>query len=79
MIGHLAAFLHGLPLLCLFLSILLGTFIGRFHVKGVGFGTVVGTLIAGMAIGIVATRLYPTLKRALGFAQSCALFPELAA
>ena len=38
MIGHLAAFLHGLPLLCLFLSILLGTFIGRFHFKGVGFG-----------------------------------------
>ena len=63
MIGHLAAFLHSLPLLCLFLSILLGTFIGRFHVKGVGFGSVVGTLIAGMAIGILAKPELPDLLR----------------
>jgi putative transport protein len=62
-VGHLAEFLHSLPLLCLFLSILLGTFIGRFHVKGVGFGTVVGTLIAGMAIGIVAKPELPDLLR----------------
>ena len=62
-IGHLAEFLHSLPLLCLFLSILLGTFIGRFHVKGVGFGTVVGTLIAGMAIGIVAKPELPDVLR----------------
>jgi hypothetical protein len=51
---QIAAFLHGFPALCLFLSILLGAFIGRFHVKGVGFGGVVGTLIAGILIGIVA-------------------------
>ena len=63
MTGYLADFLHSLPLLCLFLSILLGTFIGRFHVKGVGFGTVVGTLIAGMAIGIVAKPELPDLLR----------------
>ena len=63
MIGYLAEFLHSLPLLCLFLSILLGTFIGRFHIKGVGFGTVVGTLIAGMAIGIVAKPELPDLLR----------------
>jgi hypothetical protein len=36
-------------------------------------------VVAELAIGIVATRLYPTLKRALGFAQSCSLIPELAA
>jgi putative transport protein len=61
--GQLAAFLHNLPTLCLFLSILLGTIIGRFHFKGVGFGSVVGTLIAGMAIGIVAKPELPELLR----------------
>ena len=60
---QLAAFLHGLPTLCLFLSIVLGTIVGRFHVKGVGFGSVVGTLIAGIAIGIVAEPQLPDLLR----------------
>ena len=41
---RLAEFLHGYPALCLFLSILFGTLIGRVHIKGVGFGNVVGTL-----------------------------------
>src|SRR5215471_7935459 len=59
----LADFLHQFPSLCLFLSILLGTIIGRFHVKGVGFGSVVGTLIAGIAIGIVAEPELPDLLR----------------
>ncbi len=36
-------------------------------------------VVAEIAVNIVATRLYPTLKRALGHAQSCALIPELAA
>src|SRR5262245_57127388 len=43
---HMSDFLHNQPALCLFLSIFLGTIIGRVHVKGVGFGSVVGTLIA---------------------------------
>ncbi|HMF93159.1 MAG TPA: TrkA C-terminal domain-containing protein [Vicinamibacterales bacterium] len=60
---HVAAFLHEFPALCLFLSILLGTIIGRFHVKGVGFGSVVGTLIAGIVIGIVAKPVLPELLR----------------
>src|SRR5262245_33677069 len=60
---QLAAFLHEFPALCLFLSILLGTIIGRFHVKGVGFGSVVGTLIAGIAIGILAKPELPELLR----------------
>src|SRR3954447_20072024 len=58
-----AAFLHGFPALCLFLSILLGSFIGRFHFKGVGFGAVVGTLIAGILIGILAKPELPDLLR----------------
>ena len=59
----LAAFLHDAPALCLFLSILLGSFIGRFHFKGVGFGAVVGTLIAGILIGIVANPELPDQLR----------------
>ncbi len=59
----LAAFLHDFPALCLFLSILLGSLIGRFHVKGVGFGSVVGTLIAGILIGILAEPELPDLLR----------------
>ena len=63
MIDQLAAFLHGSPALCLFLSILLGTIIGRYHVKGVGFGSVVGSLIAGIVIGILAKPDLPELLR----------------
>ena len=59
----LASFLHGFPALCLFLSILLGHVIGRFHVKGVGFGNVVGTLIVGIGIGILARPELPDLLR----------------
>jgi putative transport protein len=62
-IERLAAWLHEYPALCLFLSILLGTVIGRFHFKGVGFGSVVGTLIAGIAIGILARPELPELLR----------------
>src|SRR4030095_8919735 len=61
--AQLAEFLHEFPALCLFLSILLGTIIGRFHFKGVGFGSVVGTLIAGIAIGIVGKPELPDLLR----------------
>ena len=60
---HLADFLHGFPVLCLFLSILIGNIIGRFHFKGVGFGAVVGTLIAGIGIGILAKPDLPELLR----------------
>ena len=63
MIEPLARFLHDQPALCLFLSILGGTIIGRFHVKGVGFGSVVGTLIAGIGIGILAKPELPELLR----------------
>ena len=56
-------FLHNQPALCLFLSIFLGTIIGRVHVKGVGFGSVVGTLIAGILIGIMGRPELPELLR----------------
>ncbi|HUL73605.1 MAG TPA: TrkA C-terminal domain-containing protein [Vicinamibacterales bacterium] len=59
----LGAFLHESPALCLFLTILLGSIIGRFHVKGVGFGSVVGSLIAGILIGILAKPELPDLLR----------------
>jgi putative transport protein len=62
-IERLAAFLHDFPALCLFLSILLGSIIGRFHYRGVGFGSVVGALIAGIAIGILAKPELPELLR----------------
>ena len=60
---HFAAFLHEFPVLCLFLSILLGHMIGRWHFKGVGFGSVVGTLIAGIVIGVLAKPELPELLR----------------
>ena len=63
MIGQLAQFLHESPTLSLFLTILLGSTIGRFHFKGVGFGSVVGTLIAGILVGIVAEPELPELLR----------------
>jgi putative transport protein len=62
-VEQIAATLHKLPELSLFLSILLGHFIGRFHFKGVGFGAVVGTLIAGILIGILAKPQLPELLR----------------
>jgi putative transport protein len=62
-VAQLGAFLHDSPALCLFLSILLGGFIGRFHFKGVGFGSVVGTLLAGICVGIVAKPELPGLLR----------------
>lgn len=34
--------------------------------------------IAELAVAIAGVRIYPAIKRALGYAQSCTLFPELA-
>jgi len=62
-IASLAAFLQASPAFCLFLSILLGTLIGRVHIKGVGFGSVVGSLIAGIVVGIFAHPVLPELLR----------------
>ena len=63
MLQSASAFLHGLPVLCLFLSIVLGTILGGFHFKGVGLGSVVGTLVAGIVIGIFARPELPEMLR----------------
>lgn len=36
-------------------------------------------VVAELAVNILASKLYPTIKRALGFEKSCSLMPELAA
>jgi len=66
-IETIGSFLHGIPVLCLLLSILLGTVIGGVHIKGVGLGAVVGTLLAGLLIGIVARPELPEQMRWLFF------------
>lgn len=66
-IEAIGSFLHGMPVLCLLLSILLGTVIGRVHIKGVGLGAVVGTLLAGLVIGIIARPELPEQMRWLFF------------
>jgi putative transport protein len=60
---QIATLLHRYPELALFLSIVIGHFIGKVHFKGVGFGTVVGTLIAGIVIGIIGKPVLPDLLR----------------
>jgi putative transport protein len=66
-IETIGSFLQGIPVLCLLLSILLGTVIGGVHIKGVGLGAVVGTLLAGLVIGIVARPELPEQMRWLFF------------
>ncbi|MBR0870472.1 aspartate-alanine antiporter [Bradyrhizobium tropiciagri] len=51
------------PELALFLSVVLGYIIGSVHLKGIGLGKVVGTLIAGIIIGIFAKPVLPDLLR----------------
>lgn len=60
---QLGALLHQNPALCLFVSILIGTIIGRFHWKGVGLGSVVGTLVAAIVVGIIGRPELPDLLR----------------
>lgn len=47
----LAATLRAHPEIAVFLAIGLGYWIGRFSVRGVGFGPVTGSLIAGLLVG----------------------------
>jgi putative transport protein len=55
--------LHGKPELALFLTLVAGHFIGRIKIKGFGFGSIVGTLIAGIIIGIPSRPEYPDMVR----------------
>jgi len=55
--------LHDKPELPLFLTLVAGQFLGRIKIKGFGFGSVVGTLIAGIIIGIAVKPVYPEMVR----------------
>lgn len=60
---QIAALLHKYPELALFLSIVLGNIVGRVRYKSFGLGSVVGTLIAGILIGVLAKPQLPDLLR----------------
>jgi putative transport protein len=60
---EIASLLHRHPELALFITIFLGTLIGRVHVKGFGLGSVVGSLLAGIVVGILAKPEFPQLLR----------------
>lgn len=60
---EVASLLHRYPELALFVTIFIGTLIGRLHWKGFGIGSVVGSLLAGIVIGIFAKPEYPQLLR----------------
>src|SRR5947209_18280293 len=55
--------LHRKPELALFLTLVFGQFAGRVKIKGFGFGSVVGTLIVGIVIGVIAKPEYPDMVR----------------
>ena len=62
----LASALRTHPEIAVFLAIGLGYWIGRFSVRGVGFGPVTGSLIAGLLVGsIVAVPVADTAKQLL--------------
>src|SRR4051794_39474094 len=51
------------PELSIFSAIVLGFIIGHVHFKGIGLGTVVGTLIAGLVIGVFTQPVIPDLLK----------------
>lgn len=55
--------LHDKPELPLFLTLVVGQFLGRVKIKEFGFGSVVGTLIAGIVMGIACKPEYPDMVR----------------
>jgi len=59
----MAALFQAHPELAIFVAIVLGFLVGRVHVRGVGLGTVVGTLLAGLAIGILSKPAVPDLLK----------------
>lgn len=64
---HVAAIIHAHPEIAIFLAIVLGFGIGRVHVKDIGLGTVVGTLIAGIALGVLFEPQVPDLVKWIFF------------
>ncbi|HTT24247.1 MAG TPA: hypothetical protein VMG82_35310 [Candidatus Sulfotelmatobacter sp.] len=64
---ELISLLHRHPELALFVTIFFGTLIGRIHVKSFGLGSVVGSLLAGIVVGIFAKPEFPPLLRWIFF------------
>jgi putative transport protein len=50
------------PELAIFLTLALGFFIGRLRIGGFSFGTVVGTLLAGVLVGQLGIQVPPLVK-----------------
>jgi putative transport protein len=76
------------PELAIFIAIVLGFLIGRIRIRRIGLGTVVGTLLAGLAVGIVAEPAIPELLKwsffylflfAIGYATGPQFFAGLKA
>lgn len=63
MMADLTKLVHAHPELAIFVAIVLGFLLGRIHIKGIGLGTVVGTLIAGLVLGILFTPEIPDLLK----------------
>jgi len=85
-IEQLAAIVRAHPELGLFAAIFAGHFIGRMQIRKVSLGTVVGTLIAAMAIGLVFEPRIPDLLKwaffdlflfAVGYAAGPQFFASL--
>lgn len=62
-IGQLVEIVRAHPELALFTTIVAGHFIGRVEIRKVSLGTVVGTLIAGMILGLLFEPEIPDLLK----------------
>jgi putative transport protein len=60
---EITALFHRFPELSLFVTIFAGTLLGRVRIKSFSLGSVVGSLIAGIVIGIFAKPDFPQLLR----------------
>jgi len=60
-----AATLRQYPEIALFLTLAIGYFVGKFTYKGIGLGSVTGTLLAGVLVGQMGISISPPLKAAV--------------
>ena len=57
-----ATTLRQYPEIAIFLALAVGYYVGKFTIKGLGLGSVTGTLLAGVLIGQLGITLSPPLK-----------------
>lgn len=57
-----ATTLRQYPEIAIFLALAIGYYVGKFTIKGLGLGSVTGTLLAGVLIGQLGITLSPPLK-----------------